>query len=67
MAEPAVVNGVSCALAWNAAQCCGVDTPLASFVEYVEKPTDNKRRNGRLFRQKPGPGWGALEAGTVRT
>src|SRR5262249_30442066 len=43
-------------------ECCRADTPLASFVGHVEKPTDNMRRDGRLFRRKPGPGWGVPEA-----
>jgi hypothetical protein len=38
-----------------------VDTPPASFIGSVDKPTDNTSRNGRVFRRKPGPGWGALE------
>jgi hypothetical protein len=36
------VNGVPPSLQSDVAQCCGADTLLASFVERVEKPTDNK-------------------------
>ena len=41
----------------NVAECCMADTPLASLVKCVEKPTDNTGHVRRLFRRKPGD-WG---------
>ena len=44
--KPAIVSGVQCRWRLRGAHCCRVDTPLGSFVEHVENPTDNTRRHG---------------------